>query len=227
MKLDCLPALQRPREKALLRGVNSLSDAELLAIILKTGNKYQSVLELATQLLLKHGGLYQLFHTSFHELIKENGINKVKALDILAIQELWLRITRYKDYQNHIVLKNHQDVYSRYFLELVNLKQEKFFCIYLNIKNEIIKEEMLFAGGETYASIEPKIIIKNALNYHAQKLFLLHNHPSGDPVASNADIQITKKIYMCAQLFQIEVIEHLIVGNCKYYAVLEKKLYII
>lgn len=222
-----LPIAQRPREKALQRGIQSLSDYELLALILKTGNKELSVIEFATYLLINNNGLFNFFSQPFNKLCLEKGINKAKALEIQAIYEVCKRMNLYRDYEKKIAIKTHQEVYQRVYLDLQKETQEKFMCLYLNLKNIIVKEEILFVGTETYACVDAKIIVKNALNCGAQKIYILHNHPSGDPTPSQSDIDLTKTIYMCTKLFQMELIEHLIIGKSKYFAILEKKLYII
>ena len=220
-----MPLNQRPREKALQKGIETLSDSELLAIILKTGSKNYSVMELSTSLLVKNHGLMNLLTSDFNKLCSFDGVNKVKALEILTIYEICKRLISYKDFQNKKIIKNNYEVYERYKLELENINQEKLICLYLNLKNELIKEETLFIGGETFANIEPKIIIKKALNYNSSRIYLIHNHPSGDSNPSVADIEVTKNIFLCAKIFNIEIIEHLIIGKDNYYAILEKKLY--
>ena len=189
-----MPLNQRPREKALQKGIETLSDSELLAIILKTGSKNYSVMELSTSLLVKNHGLMNLLTSDFNKLCSFDGVNKVKALEILTIYEICKRLISYKDFQNKKIIKNNYEVYERYKLELENINQEKLICLYLNLKNELIKEETLFIGGETFANIEPKIIIKKALNYNSSRIYLIHNHPSGDSNPSVADIEVTKNI---------------------------------
>lgn len=129
-----MPLNQRPREKALQKGIETLSDSELLAIILKTGSKNYSVMELSTSLLVKNHGLMNLLTSDFNKLCSFDGVNKVKALEILTIYEICKRLISYKDFQNKKIIKNNYEVYERYKLELENINQEKLICLYLNLK---------------------------------------------------------------------------------------------
>lgn len=210
-----LPVSERPREKAIQNGINSLSNVELLAIILKCGVKGQSVIELSNQIMRKYFNFNNLMNSNYKELIEINGINKAKAIEILSIMEIAKRIQKNKidDVKS---VNSPDDIYNNFSLLLKEEKQENFMVVFLNIKSHIIKYEILFVGGSSFSIIDVNLILKKAIGYGASKIICIHNHPSGDPTPSKQDILITKKINMNAEMLDITLLDHIIIGKAGY-----------
>lgn len=210
-----IPLIERPREKAITRGIDSLSDQELLAIILKCGTKGQNVLELSTQIMKKYFNFNNLMSTTYEDLITITGIKKAKAIEILTIMEIAKRIQNNK-LENIKSINSPDDIYDNFSIYLKNEDREKFMVIFLNIKSHIIKYEILFVGGTSISIIDVNLILRKAINYGASKIICMHNHPSGDPSASTQDILVTKKINNAANLLDIKLLDHIIVGKMGY-----------
>ena len=222
-KIADLELLQRPREKALLNGIHSLSNIELLAIIIRCGTRQCSALELAQVVLNEYGTLNNLIATDMYELMKIKGIKKAKALELSAIIELIKRVSR--EDKNHLLpINNSQLAYELVKDELKDDRQEKFMIIFLNIKLNVIKKEILFVGGEHSSLIDVNLIFKKALACGAKKIICLHNHPSGNPIPSNEDIAITSKIRNIGELINIELLDHIIVGYGDYFSFSHHKI---
>lgn len=219
-----IPIKERPREKAIKNGIESLSNEELLALILRCGTKNKSVLELSTFIIKKYKTFNNLVNSSYEELILIEGIKEAKAIEILAIMEIAKRIQKNKINDVKKISKP-EDIYNYFSILLEEEKQEIFMVIFLNVKSHIIKYEKLFVGGINYSIIDINLIFKKAISYGASKIVCLHNHPSGDPTPSNQDIIITQKIIKVGELVNIQLIDHLIIGRKKYIS-LKKELYI-
>lgn len=215
---------EMPREKAIINGINSLSDNELLALILKTGTKTMNVFELSNYILNTYHNFNELINCCYEDLIKISGIKKAKAIEILAIMEIAKRIQKGKINKLTIINKA-DDVYNYFSILLREEKQEVFMVIFLNIKSHIIKYEKLFVGGVNTSIIDSNLIFKKALTCGACKIICVHNHPSGDPTPSAQDILITKKIIKIGEVVGIQVLDHIIIGKEKYIS-LKKLSYI-
>lgn len=207
-----IPMEDRPREKALRYGFDTLSDSELLALILKTGIKGISVMALSNSILNTYYNFNNLMNSVYKDLINIVGINKVKAIEILAIMEIAKRIQKNKIMEVKVI-NSPEDIYNNFSLLIKEEKQEVFMVIYLNIKSHIIKYEKLFVGGCNFSIIDVNLIFKNAISYGAYKIICVHNHPSGDPTPSKQDILITKKINMTGEMVDIKLIDHIIIGK--------------
>lgn len=226
MNLKSIPPEERPREKALLKGIDGLSNAELIALILNSGYKNCSVIEIANKLLIQFGGLKKLFKTPLCEIKKIKGINEAKALKIKAISELIYRVSANpEEYFHGKYIKSASDVYKKYVVQLNSYNQEKFIVLLLNYKNKIIKEEILFAGGISSSIVDIKILIKKAIENEASKVICLHNHPSGDKTPSQEDIMITSKIRNALYLCDIKLLDHIIIGKNGYFSMAENKMF--
>lgn len=223
-RLKNVPKNERPREKAILHGVDSLSDKELLAIILRCGTKDENVLELSNNILNKYYNFNNLANCTYEELTLIKGIKQAKAIELLAIMEIAKRIQKSKI--NNLKKISHPDeIYEYFSILLKEEKQENFMVIFLNIKSHIIKYETLFVGGINNSIIDVNLIFKKAINYGSTKIICLHNHPSGDPTPSIQDISITKKIIEIGEMLNIKVLDHIIIGK-KNYVSLKKDLFI-
>lgn len=218
-----IPKKERPREKAIINGVESLSDEELLAIVLRCGTKNKNVLELSSFIMRKYINFNNLINCSYNELIEIEGIKDAKAIEILTIMEILKRIQRNKI--NRLQKITTPDEVYKYFSVLINEeKQEIFIVIFLNVKSHIIRYEKLFIGGVTSSIIDVNLVFKKAISYGASKIICIHNHPSGDPTPSKQDIFITEKIADIGEILNIKLVDHIIIGKCGYIS-LKKESY--
>lgn len=220
--LNC-PIYERPREKAVQYGIETLSNQELIAIILRTGNKNMSVLNLAQYLLEEIGGFGCLKDVDYHQLIQINGIKQAKAVELLACIELAKRMQNYKE--NRFVIHEPVDGYNLVKNKLLFEKQEKVILLCLNAKLEVIMEKLLFIGGEATSLFEPKEIFQYTLRCGASRIILIHNHPSGNPSPSDEDKRITEILALMAEQLQIEFIDHLIIGSHCFYSFASDQIY--
>lgn len=218
MKIHELPKSSRPRERFLKFGPESLSDAELLALILRTGTYNENVIEMSNRLISKFT-LDKLFDSTIIELKKIKGIGESKAIQILTIAELTKRCNQVKKSKTKI--SSAKDVFDLLNDELKEKTKENFYVILLNTKNKILKIEKISIGILDATIIHPREIFKPAIKNSAARIILAHNHPSGDPSPSDEDLNITKKIMSIGELIGIEVIDHIIIGNENYWSYLE------
>ena len=187
----------------MLYGSKSLSNEELLMIILKTGTKGKSVKELAIDVLSKCGGIQNLKNISVQKLLEIDGIGKVKAIEICGMVELFRRVYHTVN-EKDLVLFNHPEVIIKYFYYLfLDLKQEEFYCIYLNQKKKYLDKKKLFVGTINSSIVHPREIFKEAYLLSASFIICVHNHPSGDVTPSKEDIIITKRLKELGELHGI------------------------
>lgn len=215
----------QPREKLFLKGAETLSNAELLAILINNGNKSNTAMEIAMQLLQDvHNNLQALSKLSVAEImnLKINGIGKSKAVAITAALELGVR--RNMSLNKKIAIKQSSDVAAYLQAELGHKQLESFVVVYLNRANTIIRQEVISEGGITGTVADPRIILKKALDYHAVSIILCHNHPSGNLKPSKADEQLTNKIKNAAAFLDIQVMDHIIVSEEGYYSFADEGL---
>ena len=200
----------RPREKLLNRGRNSLTDAELIGILIGSGNKNLSAVDLAKQ-ILKHVGnnLNELAMLEVEDLRNFKGIGKAKAINIISALELGRR-RRALTTSNKPRITASEDVYELMKPRLLDLSHEEFWILLLNRANLVLKEELISSGGVAGTIVDPKIIFKKALDQKATGVILVHNHPSGNPKPSKSDIAITRKIVAAGNLLEISILDHVI-----------------
>lgn len=226
IKMKELPKSERPYEKLELYGEKTLSNAELLAIIIKTGTKDETSVELAQRILKLNDtdteDLSYLQALSIEELMQIKGIGKVKAIQLKAICELAKRMSSPINILK-IKIKSGQDVANMFMEELRYEKREIVKIIILNTKNNIIKIEDVAVGGVDFVNVSPKDILTEVIKVNAPKMIIIHNHPSGDPTPSRADIEITNRIYACCELFQIKLLDHIVIGDGKFESIFSKK----
>ena len=226
LKMKELPILERPYEKLEIYGAEMLSNAELLAIIIKTGNKKETAVALAQKILnlnknYNKNDLRFLQEISIEELTEVKGIGKVKAIQIKAVSEIAKRIT--KPITNKIKISNTKDVAELVMSELRYEKREIAKVIILNNKNIVLRIVNISLGGSNFACIEPKDVLAEAIKMQAPKIILIHNHPSGDPKPSKSDYKVTDRIYECADLMGIELLDPVVIGDGIYESVLMGK----
>ena len=212
----------RPREKMIQRGVSALTNAELLAILLSSGTKDISALDLARTILKELDGLPHLARASVAELTQFRGVGKAKALLIVAAFELGRR----KHIRTRETVKvTSSEVVAEYLGPILSdLNQEVFYVLFLNRNNEIKAERMFFQGGVASTIIDPRIVFREAVHQLASGIILAHNHPSGNLVPSKADKESTEKLIAAGKLFDIHVLDHLILSNHGYYSFLDNDL---
>ena len=227
MKIKELPLSERPYEKLEKYGAESLSNAELLAIIIKTGTKEESSVAIAQRILnlnksVETQDLRFLQEIAIEEFMQIKGIGKVKALQLKAICELTKRISRPINNTKSII-KTPKDVANLLMPELKYEKREVAKVLILNIKNVVLRIVDISLGGSNFACIEPKDVFAEAIKMQAPKIILIHNHPSGDATPSKGDYQVTDRIFDAAQLLGIELLDHIILGDENYESLLSKK----
>ena len=208
----------RPREKMFTKGVSALSNSELLAILLNTGNRDNSVLELAQAMLTKaSNNLSELGKLSLGDLRTIKGIGRSKAAIIFSALELGRRRQAAASLDKPVIRKS-QDIALYLQTTLKDLTYEVFSVIFLNRANKINHFEIISRGGITGTVADPRVIMKKALEENATSLVLAHNHPSGNLQPSSADEELTRKIKGAASYFDIKVIDHIIVSDDGYYS---------
>lgn len=211
----------RPREKMMHKGKSALSNAELIAILIGSGNATQSAVELSRTILSSvDNNLIELSNLSLNDLMKHKGIGEAKAISIMAALELGKR-RRAADANIDDILKSSKDTYERLLALLDDPQTEHFFVIYLNQNNKILKNECVSRGGITHTVADPKIIFRNAINIGATSIVVSHNHPSGNPKPSERDRLLTKQFVAAGKLLDITVTDHIIIGKESYYSFLE------
>ncbi|KEZ51860.1 DNA repair protein RadC [Metabacillus indicus] len=221
LKIHDFPLEDRPRERLIHDGPESLANHELLAILLRTGSKKESVLQLANRLLNHFEGLRFLKEASVAELTSISGIGEAKAVQVLAALELGRRINRLA-YEDRYVIKSPQDGANYVMEEMRFLSQEHFVCLYLNTKNQVLHKQTVFIGSLNASIVHPREVFKEALKRSAASIICIHNHPSGDPSPSREDIEVTKRLTECGKMLGIELLDHLIIGEQKYVSLKEK-----
>lgn len=220
-----IPNAERPYEKCLKQGAEALSDAELLAVLLRTGTKGENVLALAKRLLYQDGGagLLGIHQFSFQSLMKLKGIGKVKVVQILCLSELAKRLSK-ASVEPRLRFSSSQSVAEYYMEDLRHRNQEVMKLLLLNSKAELIDETNISKGTVNASLVTPRELFVEALKKEAVSMILLHNHPSGDPTPSRDDILTTKRISECGLLIGIELLDHIIIGNNCYVSFQEENL---
>jgi len=208
----------RPREKFLLKGKQSLSNAELLAILIATGTRNESAVDLARKILqLTSENINDLAKLNVNELKKVKGIGEAKAITIAAALELGRR-RKDEEAKQIEIIKNSQEAFNYFEPLIADLPHEEFWILLLARNRKVIARKKISEGGIAGTVVDTKIIFKHAIENLASSIVLCHNHPSGNLVPSAADIQITKNLKNAGKLLDIDVVDHIIVGNDKYYS---------
>lgn len=218
-RIKNIPFQERPRERLKNIGVENLSDKELIAIILKTGTKEKSALDLSLDILSKYN-LEDLKQISPYALTKIRGIGEVKSLELVATIELGKRIFLNKN-KIYKKLDTPAKIYEHTKYLFYDLKQEYFYCLYFNNKQELIGERLLFKGTINKSITHPREIFKEAYLLSASSIVCIHNHPSNDITPSKEDLDFTNKLVSLGNLQGIPIIDHIIVGNNNFYSFFE------
>lgn len=226
IKMKELPETERPYEKLEQQGARFLTNAELLAIIIKTGTKEETAVGLAQQILklntTNENNLKFLMDLTIEELMKIKGIGKVKAVQLKAIGELAKRMNDIENYKEKIISRP-KDIAIILMEKMKFEKQEILKVALLNCRNKLIKMQEISRGGRGSASATIGAILNEAVRAEAAKIILIHNHPTGDPTPSSKDIIFTEKIVKAADLLDIQVVDHIIIGYTKYVSILNER----
>lgn len=213
----------RPRERMLRFGANALNNAELLAILLRTGTVAESAIHLAQKMLNAAGGLRHLATLSTEELTDVKGIGMAKALQIKAGFELGKRVSR-ASLGERVVIRSPEDVSVLMMEELRYELKEKFVCIFLNTKNHVIGHEVLSIGSLNSTIVHPREVFRAAIQRSSSAVICVHNHPSGDPTPSREDIEMTARLMDAGKIIGIDVLDHVIIGDQTYVSLKEQGL---
>ena len=218
LSIKKLSAEDRPREKLLQKGRASLTDAELVAILIRSGNKTQTAVQLAQSILRKCDyDLNKLSKLMVNDLTKFNGIGEAKAISIVSALEIGRRRDTTEPAIN-IAISSSKEVYKYFKENLMDLPHEEFWLLMLKHNNEVIKKQMISKGGVSGTVVDPKIIFKLALEETASKIIIIHNHPSGNLSPSEQDKKITRKIKQAGEVLDIELLDHLIFTNESFFS---------
>lgn len=207
----------RPRERLLKHGPGSLSDSELLAIILRTGTKKMNAKQLGEALLEHFGKFPQLEKSDIADIMKIKGIGEAKAITLSAVFEI-ARRTKAQPFERNKIVRSPEDISKIYIPKLRNLQTEEFRVILLSAANVIIKDVQVSGGTLNASIVHPREVFKKAISAMAASIILLHNHPSGNPEPSQEDIKITKQLVDAGNLLDIKVIDHIIIAGENYYS---------
>lgn len=220
VRIKDMPVDERPRERLIKYGAKHLSTAELLAIIMRVGTQEKNVIDLSKELLEKYN-LPALAKSDVIELKKILGISDAKACQIIACFELGRRLLTY---ESKPPIKTAQDIADLFMPELQYLKKENLKGVYLDGKNRVIWDETISIGSLNANIVHPREVFKVALAKSASAIILVHNHPSGDPTPSSDDLELTKKMIDAGKLMDIEVLDHIIIGDGEYVSLKEREL---
>jgi DNA repair protein RadC len=211
----------QPRERLLIEGVSSLSNTELLAVLLRTGTKEESVLALAGRILHHFDGLRMLKDATVEELTNINGIGIAKAAQLIAAFELGHRMVRI-EYKERYSIRSPEDCANYMMEEMRFLQQEHFVCLYLNTKNQVMHRQTVFIGSLNASIVHPREVFREAFRRSAASIICLHNHPSGDPAPSREDIEVTKRLAECGKIMGVDLLDHIIIGEHRFVSLKEK-----
>ncbi|MPS71754.1 MAG: JAB domain-containing protein [Chryseobacterium sp.] len=222
MSIKSLAEDDRPREKFLLKGKAAVSDSELLAIIMGSGNREESAVELARRILNSvENNWHRLSQLSIKDLMKFKGVGEAKAISIATALEIGNRRSQQEVLERQQI-SGSKDVFEVLQPHLSDLSTEEFWAIFLNHQNKILYKTCLFRGGIAGSIADVRVIFKTALEHFSTRIIVAHNHPAGSLRPSQEDINITKKINEAGQLLEIELLDHIIIAQNKFYSFKEE-----
>jgi DNA repair protein RadC len=210
-----LPEDTRPRERLLKEGTEALSDIELLAIILRTGSREATALDLAALIMSQFKNLRQLLGATVEELCAIKGVGPAKASQVKVALELARRTSKYSDLPRPVI-KSPDDAANLVMEEMRHFDREHFRAILLNTKNQVIGTDKVSVGTLNSSAVHPRELFRNAIKRGAASVILVHNHPSGDPAPSREDMDITKRVKEVGSIIGIEILDHIIIGDNKF-----------
>ncbi|MBY9079391.1 DNA repair protein RadC [Paenibacillus sp. HN-1] len=218
-----LPHEERPRERMMHYGAESLSQAELLAILLRTGTRRESAIHMAQRILGEAGGIRGLSDLSIEELTQMKGIGPAKAVQLKAGIELGRRMANSR-MDRAVIIRSPHDAAAILTEQLRYLQKEHFVCLFLNTKNHVIAQETLSMGSLNASIVHPREVFRAAIKCSSASIICAHNHPSGDPTPSPEDISLTRRLLEAGEIVGIDVLDHLIIGDSEFVSMKEKGL---
>ena len=224
-KINHLPLLDRPREKAFRYGIDKLSDHELLALLIESGTKEESAVDIAYRIISASNGLVYLFQKPFSDLTSFKGVGNAKAIKIAASFEIAKRLMIASE-EKPYVLKG-EEIAEKYIKVLNGLTQESMYLVILDKKKKIIHETNMYRGNESSLNTSYRQILKEVIIHNGSYFYIVHNHPSGDVLPSEEDIFFTSGIIHESKKLKLKMLDHFIIGKGQYYSFLHSKMVII
>ena len=218
-----LPTGERPRERLIRAGEGALSTSELLAIILRTGTGGESALDMASRLLSSYGGLAGLARASFAELLAERGMGEAKTSQLKSALELGRRMLLSSP-EDRFLVRSPSDVAQLLMAEMAHLQQEHFQVLYLDTRNRLLGSETVYVGSLNASQVRVAEVFRDAVKRNCAAIIVAHNHPSGDPTPSPEDVQVTRQLVAAGNLLDIEVLDHLVIGQQRFVSLRERGL---
>lgn len=212
-----LPEEERPRERLIMHGAGALSNAELIAISLRSGTSHENALSLASHLLAEFNGLAGLAHASIQQLCKVSGIGPAKAAELMAAMELGKRLGQLND-DGRLQITSPEDAARFFQARLSNEQQENLYVMIVDTKHHSFRSVPVYLGNVNSVVIRPAEVFREAIKDNATAIIVAHNHPSGDPDPSPEDIAFTRDLYRLGQQLGIEVLDHIIISRKGYYS---------
>jgi len=222
-RITDLQETERPRERLARLGAAALSNAELLAILLRTGLPGENAVQLGHRLLKEFGDLSGLYKASYEEVCNQNGLGPAKAAQIKAALEIAQRL-KAEDHRQRVEIHSPQDAADLIREDLSYLDHEELWLIILDTRNRIIKKERIYQGSLNTSQVRVGELFKEAIRISAAAIIVVHNHPSGDPSPSPDDVAITRAIVQAGQLLDIQVLDHLVIAGGRYVSLKERGL---
>ncbi|HTK11754.1 MAG TPA: DNA repair protein RadC [Ktedonobacteraceae bacterium] len=216
-----IPVDDRPRERLQKYGAQFLSSADLLAIILRTGTSGENVMELASKLLAKYGGLNGLLQADFHLLCHEHGLGLAKSAQLKAALELGKRLKN-EQHDKRIQIHNSDEAAQIVRLELMHLAHEEMHIIVLDSKNHLVEYSQRYKGTVNSSVVRVAEVFRSAIIRNCPRIIICHNHPSGDPTPSPEDFSVTREVIKAGSLLDIELLDHIVIGNPRYISIKEQ-----
>ncbi len=214
---------ERPRERLCTYGAGSLSNAELMAILLRTGLKGENVLAMSNRLLAHFQGIDGIARASLEDLCEQNGISEAKACQLLAAIELGRRVSS-PNPRDLPVINEPADIAALFSAEMAYLEREHLRVALMNTKHQVVDVEELYTGTVSSALVRPAEVFASALKRNCPAIAVVHNHPSGDPTPSNDDIETTSKLAKVSDLLEVELVDHVVIGQGRFVSMREKRL---
>lgn len=218
-----MPVDDRPRERLQYYGPEALQTAELLAIILRTGTTKDNVIELSAKLLRKYGGLAGLMRADFGDLCNEHGLGAAKASQVKAALELGRRLAATQP-EERVQVRSPADAAKLVMLDMAFLQQEHLRVLLLDTKNHVVHIERVYQGSVNMSVVRAAEVLRPAVSRNCPALIVVHNHPSGDPTPSSEDVRTTEQLVQAGKHLDIEVLDHIIIGNQRFVSMKERKL---
>ena len=219
-KISELHIADRPRERLLRQGAESLSNQELIAILLRSGTRSESVLQIANRVIGFYDKIQDLQHATVEEMTSVKGVGEAKAVQLLAAVELGKRLAR-KQSNDRYVIRSPEDAAAYLMPDMSSLTQEHFVALFLNVKNEVLHKSTIFIGSLNSSIVHPREVFREAVKRSAASIICAHNHPSGNPAPSPEDIEVTKRLAEAGRIVGIDLLDHLIIGDHQFLSLKE------